>query len=566
MIYKTKQDALRALPTYKDLLVDDYDYLQDIDERLSVYCFDVLDHYDDHNFYEILGVFRFLNFIDKYGFDVSRFRKFVNLYEQLRFPSDNGPSSFELTPVQVFQFANIYGFVDDDGLRICREACLFVPRKYSKSTSVAACAIHDMLLGDSNAQSYIAANTFKQAKICYDIIDQTVKQFDPKMASFRRNREMIYSVLPSRSSFIQCLTSSPDRLDGLNASVAICDEFAAAKSAALKNVLTSSMGARREPLTIIITTASTNLDGPFMTVDLPNYQKILRGEIEDDSVFASLFMPDEGDEPGDPHTWAKVQPHLGVTVKPAFYKQAWKKAQRSPEDHIEFLTKLVNIPAKPLQQVWIERQAVERNMVALDIKSLRGRPICFVSVDLSVRDDMSSVTYLMYDSIKKTFAEKTFFYAPKATIEKHVNSEMYGRWRDAGYLIECGTDTIDYEQIGRDIIENGRYLNILNIAYDAYKSLALVNYLKAMGIKCLTPYKQTYVMFSAPVEELESMVYKDQIKFDENPIMLWEFGNVAIDEDSMSNRKPVKGNGANGKIDGIITLCMCIGTAMNWKR
>lgn len=565
MIYTDKKSVVKAIPKYIKKLQESIDYLDRIDDRLTTYISNVLSTPDEHNKFEILGCFRFLDFTDKYEFNVSKFKKFVKFYELLQFPSENGQMSFKLTPVQVFQFASILGFKKDNGYRLCTDALLYVPRKFSKTTSVAALAIWDLLFGPSDAQAYVASNSFNQAQICFKIISNTLKPLDPKMQVFRRNRDIIYSKVPGKTSFIQCLSSSPDRLDGLNCSTCILDEGAAAVSNALKNVLVSSQGVRKEPLTVTITTASTNLDGPFATIDLPNYKKILEGTIEDDSVFASIFEPDENDDFGSPETWKKVHPHLGVTVNLDFYERAWAKACRSAEDMTEFRTKLLNVNTLPVNKEWISRKVVDKSLVDIHIEDITTRPLCMVGVDLSVKDDLSAVTYGLYDSINKEFTFYTDFYIPKESLYTHPNSELYLRWAEQGYIHICGSEVIDYEQIGKDIIANSKYLNILSIGYDAYRNRDLTNYLKAQGIKCLRAFKQTYANFTSPVEAFEQSIYEGRIHIANNPIMPWMIDNVALDEDNLKNKKPVKKT-ANKKIDGCITTLMCLGQFMEWKR
>ena len=84
------------------------------------------------------------------------------------------------------------------------------------------------------------------------------------------------------------MASNPDKLDGLNASTVILDEYSQADSAALKNVLTSSMGARLNPLRIVITNASDKQECPFIDM-LKNYKAILRDELVNDAVFSHIF-------------------------------------------------------------------------------------------------------------------------------------------------------------------------------------------------------------------------------------------------------------------------------------
>ena len=566
MTYKDKTAVIKCIPEYLAKFKEDIDYLNDIDCRLNTYIENVLNTPDAHNKYEILGVFRFLDFIDKYSFNVTKFKKFIRFYELLPFPSQTGQKGFKLTPIQVFQFANIYGFVKENGYRVCRNALLYVPRKFSKTTSVAACAIWDLMFGPPDAQAFVAANSFAQANdVCFKIIRDTLELIDPSMSTFRINRDKIYSKIPGHHSFIQCLSASPKRLDGLNASTIILDEYAAAPSAALKNVLKSSQGVRTEPLIITITTADTNLEGPFAAVDLPNYKKVLEGTIDNDTIFASIFEPDEGDDYGNPKTWKKVQPHMGITVREESYENAWKDACVSAEDREEFLTKLLNVFIPPSKTDWISPKVIERNTVSLKIESITTRPLCMVAVDLSAKHDFSCVSYGIYDSITKTFTFVNDYYIPENEVLTHTNTELYQRWVQDGHLKVCGKEVINYQQIAQDIINKSKYVKILAINYDSYKNQDLTNYLKAQGVRCLKPYRQVYSEFTSPIETFEIGIHEDRIKIDDNPINAYCIQNCVIDEDSMGNRKMIKST-ANKKIDGAVCITMNLGAFGKWKR
>lgn len=553
------------------LRIKDYEIptelLDNIDSRITQYVIDNLTNYDEHNKYEILAVLRFLDFLQREDLVLKKneVKKFFTFYETLKFPSNKGMQSFQLTPNQCFIFANILGFYyKESGYRVCRDALLFCPRKWSKTTSVASLAIFDCLFGDSDAQAYVASNSFAQSKICFDIIRNSLKALDPKLSHFRLNREIIYNLMPNRTSFIRCLSTSADRLDGLNASVIINDEFAQADSADLKNVLTSSMGVRKNPLTVTITTASSKLESPFVAM-LENYKKILEGEIDNDRVFSIIFQPDEEDDISDIKTWHKVQPHLGITVNEEFYRTEYQKALMSADDMMEFKTKLLNVFTKNATEIWIEKSVIERNTEHFDFSMLKARPQCMVSVDLSVKDDFSCVCYALYDSINKRFVFKNQYYIPRLTAENHPNRAMYQELIKNGHLIICGNEVIDYKQIASDIISNSKYVNILQIGYDAYRSKEFINIIKTSGIRCAVPYSQTYSNFTSPVESFELAVYEGRLKFDDNPLNSYCIYNVMIDEDKMQNKKPIK-KSRNDKIDGAICILMCLGMFQNYKR
>ena len=546
----------RTLERLQEVNVEDY-ALDQTDVRLKDYVKSAISHPDDHNLYELLSILRFFRLLDAYIFKPTEVKKFIVFYENLKFSGLKGRVKYRLTPIQVFQFANILGFYRTPEKRLCRDALLFVPRKYSKTTSVASLAIYDLLFGDANAQAYVAANSYDQAQICFGEIKNILKSLDKRFKNFKINREQVFSKRRGRTSFARCLASNPDKLDGLNASTVILDEFSQADSAELKNVLTSSMGARVNPMTIVITTASDKLESPFVNM-LNSYKAVLRGEVENDSIFAHIFEPDVNDAEDDPHTWAKVQPHLGITVQADYYENEYRKAQMTAEDMLTFRTKLLNLFVQDEAKVWftsgeIEAMCKDDN----DLETLKNRPDAMVAVDLSVCDDFSSVSYNIYLPEIKMFHIHNDYYFPRKMLISHPNRELYERWAADGYLRLCDGNVIDYRMIVNDINAlNRESIRILNIGYDPYKSMEFVNMMGASGAKkVLQPIKQTYGTFTSPVESFEIAARTGRVTFNYNPINWYCFGNAVIDEDRLENRKPIK-KSQNAKIDGAVTSVM----------
>ena len=547
--------------------------LIDTDKRIGDYVFSVIDNPDKHNLYEILGVKRFLQMLDKYDWKPKRVKRFFKFYQALKFSGLKGRTRYKLTPVQAFQFANIYGFARPDGRRLIRTAYLFVPRKFSKTTSCAALAVYDMLFGDNNAQAYVGANSYDQAKICFDEIRNIMFDIDGKGKHFRVNREKITFKDHGRDSLIQCLTANAKTKDGLFASLVIMDEYAQARNTAgkngadLKNVLTTSMGPRREPLTIVITTASDVVDGPFAH-ELDGVLKVLRGEAESDTMFASVFMPDVDDAEDDPKTWAKVQPHLGITVQPDYYENEWQTAQLSAENMLAFRTKLLNIFTINDEKTWFTYEKAQELIGDFDIDHVTGFPQCAVAFDLSVHDDFSAVTYTLYSSETKRFYSHTDYYFPEGALSGHPNEQLYRLWHEKGYLQFCKGQKIDVRLITEDILRRGKIVNIIRIGYDAYKAKDLVSVLSSVGARnVLTPYSQTYGSFNLPVESFEMLAYDEppKITLNNNPINVFCLTNCVIDMDNLENKKPLKLSQYR-KIDGTITLLMTLGLLYSFER
>lgn len=531
--------------------------LREVDARLEQYVTEVAGNPDAHNLYEQLAVMRFFRMADKYGINATEVLRFFTLYENLYFPGKTGLQKYKLTPVQTFQFTSIYGFWNK-GRRVVREACLYVPRKFSKTTSSASLAVDDLLYGDANAESYTGANSNDQAKKCFDVIRGCVRKLDPKERRYTVNEQTIKSKRKDRTAFAQCLTANARTKDGLNASTVIMDEFSQARDNSLLTVLTTSMGVRENPLTVIITTASDVFDGPFYEM-LQGYKSVLLGEFEDDSIFAHIFEPDLDDPEDSEETWRKVQPHMGVTVSMDFYRQEYKNALRNGSEAIlAFRTKLLNVYAENEQRSWISSTLARHISRPMPLDAIKGRPDAMVAIDLSESDDFSAVTMGMYDIARKNFHFHTAYFFPEGALPCHPNEKLYRTWAAKGYLKLTHGDVIDYRVICDYVLYLNTVVRILGIGYDPWKSQEMINMLAASGAdNVLSGVKQTYGNFTAPVESFEHGAKTGHIFINDNPINYYCFGNAVLDTDKLENCKPIKRKHTQ-KIDGVITKLMCM--------
>ncbi|MCD8266480.1 MAG: terminase large subunit [Prevotellaceae bacterium] len=542
------------------------------DPRLWTYCETVAGDPEGHNLYEQLAVRRFFRLLKKYEWNAQRVRRFIRFYEALKLDGVGARRQYRMTPVQVFQTAGIFGLSDSQGRRLTRLSWIFVPRKFSKTTYAAVLMVYDFLFGDSNAEAYIGANSEDQAKKGFREARLIMQGLDPKGRRFRVNEERISVRDPrlGRSSSIQCLTAGAKTKDGLYASLVIMDEYSQARDTAsrngadLKNVLTSSMGPRREPLTVVITTASEVVDGPCYR-ELEGVKAVLRGDApEYDEMFASLFMPDADDAEDDPRTWRKVQPHLGVTVQADYYEKEWRAAQLSADNRLAFRTKLLNLFAVKDNRAWIGAELARQIARPLRLEDLRGRPDGMAAFDLSVCGDFSAVTVAWY--ARPVFFYHTAYFFPAGALEGHPNRRMYETWAEQGHLILTKGPVIDYRAVVDYILNANRYVRILNIGYDAYKAAEPVNMLAASGAaNVLTAIRQTYGTFTAPVEVFEHGAKSGNIVINDNPINFFCFGNCVLDHDRLENCKPLK-RAEYMEIDGVITTLMCGRLFMDCER
>jgi len=196
---------------------------------------------------------------------------------------------FILEPWQVFIVANIFGFyVKGTNLRRFNSAYIEISRKNGKSALSAAIALY-CLFESNGSQVYIASNSKEQATICLDAIKGFTKKLDPNGKYLQRYRNTVN--YKKADSLIRVLPANSDKLDGLNASCYVLDEYHAAKTSEVRDVLKSSQGMRENPLEIVITTAGLNRNVPCF--ELRKVAKeILAKAAKDDSFFAVIYTLD----------------------------------------------------------------------------------------------------------------------------------------------------------------------------------------------------------------------------------------------------------------------------------
>ena len=314
-----KSDAAAELCS---ALISEIEDISAIDKRLADYLIDLHHKPEDHNVWEILGGLRFVRIFRTYPFNADKVKKIIRLYEGewqdgrhisggLLFSGLRGRAHYQLTPIQVFMLAGVYGphhWVNteakvgsremtktecacDDGYiydlrRLTTEAVFFIPRKFGKTTLGAFFQFIGFFFEDYNYEGYCCANSSDQAKILYNMAYDLIHQMDPEELRIRFTAsEINWKKGQPRAAKIVALSAGGKTKDGLFAQYCSSDEYGSAgyvkdhsDMASLINVVEGSMGPRREPLTIHTTTAGNVSIGPFQ-IKLDSLKSLLMAEI-----------------------------------------------------------------------------------------------------------------------------------------------------------------------------------------------------------------------------------------------------------------------------------------------
>lgn len=471
-----------------------------------------------------------------------------------------------LEPWQKEIITQAFGWFRKDGTRRFRTIYVEVPRKNGKSELASAIGLYLLLAdGEAGAEIYSSATKKDQARIVWKTASEMVKK-SPALSSFIKVYQSSLVVDKTSSSF-QPLSAESKTLDGLNPHGNIVDELHAHKDRGVWDVLDTAMGARRQPLTVAITTAGT-YDAESIGWETHDYAtKVLEGIFEDDSFFAYIAAADEGDDYFSPVTQEKANPNYGVSIKPDYLSKQAEKAQRQPSFLNEYLRLHLNVWTQQLTrwipiERWNENDVKTRNdeearALALDREASLASRTCYGGLDLSSKLDLTAFA-LVVPSNDESFDLIMRFWLPesRAAETERQGKRHYASWAKAGWLTLTPGDVIDYEFIRAEINELSKRFNIKEIAFDPWNATDLSTRLAGDGFT-MVECRQGFKSLSEPSKDFEARVMDRHVRHAQNPIMKWCVANAVTTSDAASNIKPDKEK-ASGKIDGVVATIMAM--------
>lgn len=473
-----------------------------------------------------------------------------------------GGQPVELAPWQQFVVGSVWGWLRADGWRRFRVSYEELPRKNGKSTKLAGIGLLALLAdGEPGAEVYAAATKKDQARIIFGEARRMVRastELSEKIGVFKVN----LSVDATDSKF-EPLSSDERTLDGLNPHAVLVDELHKHKSRALLDVLDTALGARRQPLLWIITTAGDDDPESVYAQENAYAVQVLEGVVADDSWFVFIATIDKGDRWDDPIAWAKANPNLGISVKLEDLERQARKASKSPSAKAAFMRLRLNVRSASAQR-YIDMDVWARNgQGRFDPAELRGRK-CYGGLDLSSKVDLSALVKLFPPAdAGERWRVVARFWMPADTVSEKADRDrvQYQRWIEEGWIEATGGNIIDHNEIQRAILEDHRDHELLALAYDPWNATQLAVGLQTDGVPVFE-FIQGIRSYTAPTKELEALLIGEKLDHGNNPVLAWMASNLAVQTDKNDNRMPTKKH-SSGRIDGMSALIMAIGRSMS---
>ena len=436
-----------------------------------------------------------------------------------------------------------------DGLRRFRTVYVEIPRKNAKSTLGAGIALYLLLSdGEPGAEIYSAAGDRDQARIIFDIARGMVEQ-SPELS--KRCKPWQHSITKKGSlSSYKVISAEAGTKHGFNAHGILFDELHTQPNRELWDVLTTSVGSRRQPITFAITTAG--YDKESICYEIHEYAtKVRDGVIEDNSFLPVIYSAEMDSDIYDQETWKKANPGYGTIVKSDYIQEQVLKIKNQPSFESTFRRLHLN--------QWV---GSAETWIPDDIwMSCSGKPICegrcYGGLDLATVGDVAA--YVLF--FPESNSVLPFFFVPEEVVDDRSRKEgiNYDVWVRQGFMTATPGNIIDYDYILDAMIESRDKYDVRMIGYDRYLMKDIANKFSHRDVDLtkwpLEPVGQGYVSMSEPTKDIERMANGGKFRHGGNPVLRWMVSNVQIESDSAGNIKMSKKK-SREKIDGLVALAM----------
>ncbi len=450
----------------------------------------------------------------------------------------------------------LFGTLDRNGRRQYRTALIGIPRKSGKSTLGAALALRLLFRdGEQGGEVYSAAADRDQAAIVFEIAKGMVES-NPTMAKIAKvYRRSI--VVARTSSTYKVLSADAFTKHGLNPHGVIFDELHAQPNRELWDVLTTGQGARRQPLTIAITTAG--YDRESICWELYDYgRRLASRQIKDPSLFLGWWGIAPEQKGDDAATRAAAPPNLGVSVSLEFLRTEARQAKNLPARQNTFRRLYLNEWTQSAAR-WIDLGKWDATAGMVDETKLNGRR-CYGGLDLASSTDIAALAW-DFPSDDGTHDAVWRFWIPEERLSD-LDARTAGAastWVREGRMSVTEGDGIDYRAILAQIDTDAQAFNVAEIAYDRWGMTQMAQDL-ADAEMTVVPFGQGFASMSAPTKDLERLVLGGQYRHGGNPVMRWMVDNVVTRSDPAGNVKPDKARSTE-KIDGVVAAVMALDRA-----
>ncbi|WP_165068289.1 terminase large subunit [Paludisphaera rhizosphaerae] len=452
---------------------------------------------------------------------------------------------------------DLYGWVHTDtGRRRYREAYVTLAKKSGKSLYVSALILYALMAdGEESPEIHLNAVDRSQAGRLYDEARKMIAA-SPALSSRLKLADGVKRIEFQRmNGVIRTNSADVDSKDGASSSFTCFDELHLQNSWKLWDVFRYAGISRRNPLTLSITTAGINRDGPCWDRNQHAW-RVLDGEVVDLHFLPVVYGPRPGVDVDvdDPEVWRLANPSLGVTTSLEDFRSQLEEAKRTPAALARFKRYRLN--------AWVSESGKFFNLASWNSSAKRheigscllaGMP-CWAGLDVSSTSDLTALAVVFYDPVADEHHVFTWCWCPQGEADRRAAAgwPLYQRWADEGRLELTDGPRIDYARIAQVVAEVYERTKFKVLNLDSYNVMTMGTFLGGLGVPHQEVRKGWRTM-SQPTKEYERRVTLGKIRHgrEEDPVLTWCMGNAVPSKGEARGNVTLDKERSSDKIDAV---------------
>lgn len=465
----------------------------------------------------------------KFVYKPKRAKKVIKFVEAL--PDTKGNFN-KLGYFQKFIVSMVRGwFTDDDYLRF-KKAFISMARKQGKSILVSGLTLYSFLFDrepKEGRQIFCTANDKKQAGIVFNMVAKQLMYFVSQVPELKKDVKKVRELLQNKTddSYVMPLSRDTGAVDGFEPFLAVVDEYHAAKTNEMLELVESGQGNLLQSLIFIISTAGYELNGPMYMDEWPYAKEILANTYQDEEYFAIIYEQDSEEEWQDKSMWAKSNPLINESdeLKEHIEEYLEKRVAANTKKGTMFrvLVKNFNYWMQASEESYLDFNDWKKNETDFDIKGTKT----YIGLDLSRADDLTAVSFIHLDEVKKQyFVTSHSFVATKGGLQAKIERDLidYRQMAQHGYctITDLQSGIINSNQV-LDYIEKYILTNNLDVQAICYDPHAIHGFIAEIEKRNwryeLIEIRQGAMTLSNPVIDFRLKVIDEQIKHHKNPLL-----------------------------------------------
>lgn len=404
-----------------------------------------------------------------------------------------------------------------------------VPRGQGKSTLTAALALHHVLVsGIEGARAVVVAQDERSSQRLLSTAARMVELNEELASRCKVYRDRIE--FPATNSAVIALPGEAHRIEGEDASLAICDEIGFVRRDAFESLLHST-GKRGESRMLMIGTPSP----PSWRETSPMLDLVLDGRARpDDPDFRLAEFAGDITHPVDcEHCWEAANPGLDDLVSREHLRAALPPRSRESEFRRARLGQ------------WVEQD-----------DSAFLPPGCWEGLNTGEEIPAGARVVIALDGSFNGDSTALLI----ATVDTHPHMDVLGLWASEGEDSSWRVPILEVEQRIRDACTK---YDVVEVVCDPFRWARSIQMLEAEGLP-MVEFNQTPARLTPATVDAYQAAINGELTHSGHPDLARHIGNATVTEDARGVRLAKEKRGSRRRIDLAVTVVMAHSRAV-WR-